>query len=135
MPKVLLAEDTEQMQRMYSTGLINEGFEVTIAPTAGQALARVEEDHFDIILLDMMLGGMSGLDFLDEYDIKARSTNTLVVALTNVDNPEIMERAKQHGIANYLIKADYDPKTLAMHLKELLAARQTPTSAPSPEQQ
>lgn len=133
MPKVLLVEDTEQVQRMYSTGLINEGFEVTVAPTAGQALARVEEEQFDAILLDMMLGGMSGLDFLDEYDVKSRSADTLVVALTNVDNPEIMERAKQHGIANYLIKADYEPKVLALHLKELLAARQAPASAPSPE--
>jgi CheY-like chemotaxis protein len=122
MPSVLYVEDTQEMQRLYSVGLAKDGFEVVGALSAGEALARVEDRHFDIILLDMMLGGMSGLDFLDTYDVQTKSPGTLVVGFSNIDNPNIVNRAMAHGLADYLVKADYEPKQLADRLHQLLAA-------------
>jgi CheY-like chemotaxis protein len=130
MPKVLYVEDSEDMQRMYSLGLAKEGFEVVVAGTAGEALARVEDQHFDVILLDMMLSGMSGVDFLETYDVRTKSPGTIVIALSNIDNPNIIERAKAHGLAEYLVKSDYVPKQLADHLHQVLAARAAKPAAP-----
>jgi len=121
MAKVLLVEDTEEMQRMYAFGLQKEGFEVVTANSGGEALARMDEDHFEIILLDMMLGGMSGLDFLKEYDVKTKSPGTKVVVFTNLDNPNIKARIEAVGVDGYLNKSNYEPKQLADYLKQLLA--------------
>src|SRR5450756_1022299 len=88
MPKVLFIEDTETMQRMYSIGLVHEGFEVTVTPTAGQALDKVEHEHFDIIVCDLMLTGMSGLDFLEASGVQTKSPDTLVVlSLIHISEP------------------------------------------------
>jgi CheY-like chemotaxis protein len=123
MAKVLLVEDTEQMQRMYSFGLVQEGFEVVIAASASAALAKMEEQPYDVILLDMMLSGMSGLDFLETGQITTKYPGSKIVVLSNVDNPNIIERAKAQGVTDYLIKAQYEPAQLAAYLKNMLASQ------------
>jgi CheY-like chemotaxis protein len=119
MAAVLLVEDDETMRRMYAFGLQQEGFEVAIAASGGEALMRMDERHYDIIVLDMMLTGMSGLDFLNSYDIKTKSPGTQVVALTNLDNPVVAGKVMAKGVAAYLRKADYEPAALAAYLKTL----------------
>jgi CheY-like chemotaxis protein len=122
MAAVLIVEDDETMRRMYAFGLQQEGFEVSVAASGGEALMRMDERYYDIIVLDMMLTGMSGLDFLNSYDVGAKSPGTKVVALTNLDNPVVAEKVMAKGVAAYLRKADYEPVTLAAYLKTLLPA-------------
>src|SRR5258708_5972786 len=98
MPKILLVEDTESIQKMYAFGLEQEGFTVTTASSAGEALARLEGDKFDVILLDLMLTGMSGLDFLKTANVKTTSPETRVVILTNLDNPNIKATVESFGV-------------------------------------
>jgi len=130
MPSILLIEDTETVRRMYSYGLEREGFEVTTASSGGEALARVEEGTFDVIILDMMLSGMSGLDFLTQYDVKTKSPQTKLVILSSVDNPNIVERAKAFRIDGYLVKSDYEPAALADYVRGLLTPPARPTAKP-----
>ena len=120
MPSVLLVEDDQSIQNMYALALKNEGFEVTTAPSGAEALVRVEERPFDIILLDMLMNGMSGLDFLRTYDVRTKAPQTIVIALTNMENPSITEKAKELGAREYLNKSAYEPQDLVTHLKTLL---------------
>lgn len=120
MPSVLLVEDSEAIQNMYAFGLRQEGFEVITASSAGEALARVEERQYDVVLLDMLLTGMSGLDFLTTSDIKTRSPQTKIVALSNMDNPQIIEKAQGLGVVAYLNKSQYEPPELTAFVKNLL---------------
>ena len=94
MPSVLLVEDDESLQKTNSFALKMEGFDVVTASSGAEALVRVEERQFDVILLDMLMIGMSGMDFLKTYDVRTKSPNTKVIALTNLDNPDIVDRAK-----------------------------------------
>lgn len=134
MPSILLIEDTPEMQRVYQFGLEHEGFSVEVVGSAGEGLTHVESGHYDIILLDLMLMGMSGLDFLAQSNIRAKAPATKVVVLTNVDNPEIVERVKAHGVDGYLVKSNTDPTQVATYLKQLLAgtAPATDPTAPPP---
>ncbi len=124
MATVLIVEDDELMQRMYSAGLQQEGFQVTTVASGGEALARLEETHYDLVILDMMLSGMSGLDIVKAYDFKTKSPATLIIALTNLDNPDVAERVKQAGVSAYLRKADYEPTALANYIRTLLSGQQ-----------
>src|SRR4051812_10770155 len=113
MPTVLYVEDAVELQRLYSIGLKHEGFDVSVAGTGGEALVELEGRNFDILLLDMMSGGMSGLDVLTQSGVHFRSPQTLIIALSNIDNPDIVRRAKDSGVSHYLVKSEYDPHTLA----------------------
>ncbi len=126
MPTILFVEDTDTMQRMYGNALEREGFKVVLANSGGNALIKVEEQHYDVILLDLMLAGMSGLDFLQEGRIVTRYPETKVVVLSNADSESIINRVMAAGVTAYLVKAQYEPEQLAVYLKQLLA-----TSAPS----
>jgi len=122
MPRVLLVEDSEMIRNMYAMALKQHGFEVATAGSAGEALARVEEGQYDVILLDMLLSGMSGLDFLTSSDVRAKSPNTKIIALSNMDNPQIIEKARALGVNDYLNKADYEPSQLVAYIDKALSA-------------
>ncbi len=121
MPKVLIVEDDDSLQRMYTTMLTAAGFEVTTAPSGAEALVRVEEQTFDIILLDMLMAGMSGLDFLRSYDVKTKSPSTKVIALTNMSNPAIEQKALDLGAVEYLNKVSVEPQDLVRRIQQYLA--------------
>ncbi len=131
MPKVLLIEDTPEMQRMYSYGLTKAGYDVEVVGSAGEGLAHVQSGiDFDVILVDLMLAGMSGLDFLKSANLKALMPNAKIAVLTNVDNPEIVAKVKAaEQIDGYLIKSQTEPAMLNDYLNKLLAA---PPSDPLP---
>lgn len=120
MPSVLLVEDDQAIQNMYAFALRQEGFEVSIAGSGGEALTRADERAYDVILLDMLLSGMSGLDFLSTSDVLGKHPETKVVALSNMENPQIVEKAKALGVVAYLNKSEYEPLELTAFVKTLL---------------
>lgn len=126
MPKVLMIEDTPEMQRMYSYGLIKSGFEVEVVGSGGEALAHAQSGiDFDVILVDLMLAGMSGLDFLKSAHLKEVMPRAKIVVLTNVDNPEVVAKVKAaEQIDGYLMKSQTDPLALADFLHKLLPAHE-----------
>ena len=119
MASILLVEDDESIRNMYSTGLSNEGFAVTPISNAAEAKAFVESQQFDFILLDMLLGGMSGIDFLESTDLRIKAPQTRVIGLSNIGSDNIKERALSLGVVAFLDKAEYDPPKLSLYLKQL----------------
>jgi len=121
MPSVLLVEDDEGIRKANAFALEHEGFEVATANSGAEAMVRVEDKKFDVILLDMLMIGMSGLDFLKSYDVKTKSPGTVVIALTNLDNPEIEDKAKALGVTAYLNKSKFEPGQIVDYIKQVLA--------------
>lgn len=132
MSKVLLIEDAPEMQRLYQLGLQKEGYEVEVVGSAGEGLTRVSSGvTYDVILLDLMLMGMSGLDFLEQSKIHQVSPGTKVIVLTNIDNPEVVERVKAQGVDDYLLKSETEPKKLAEIIRKLQASGTVASGAPA----
>ena len=120
MATILLVEDDETIRNMYTNGLTREGFTVTALSNAREALGWVESKQFDVILLDMLLGDMSGIDFLDAAELQVKSPATKIVGLSNIGSDNIKERARVLGVVDFLDKASYDPMELAAYLRKLL---------------
>ncbi len=116
---ILLVEDDESIRNMYTTGLTKEGFVVTPVNNGTDALAFVGTQQFDFILLDMLLGGMSGIDFLQSADLQVKAPQTRVIGFSNIGSDTIKERAKALGVAAFLDKVDYDPIKLADFLRQM----------------
>lgn len=98
--RILLVEDEEKLRRALELHLRSLGFEVTVAPTAEEALSAI--DRSDLILSDLRLPGMDGVEFLS----RVRLTNSVspVILMTAYGTVESAVEAMRKGASDFLTK-------------------------------
>lgn len=104
---ILIVEDEQDLADALKEHLQKKGHETKIVSTAEDALSSLEEKIPDLILLDIVLPGMNGFDFLDSTQDVREKNNIQVIALSNLDNAEDLKRAHHYGVREYLIKTDW----------------------------
>jgi len=100
--RILLVEDDEQYAVMVGKQLASAEFEVTRAATAAEALKILEEREFELILSDILMPGMSGLDMLDR--LNDRGTTTPVIVMSAFGSLETAIQAIKRGAYDYVPK-------------------------------
>ena len=100
-PRVLIIDDDCSLLEAY-TELLAEDFCVVTATTGEEGLARLQCEDVDVVLLDVRLPGMDGLEVLCQ--IKARHAHVEVLMLTASNEPHLVRVARQCGAADYLVK-------------------------------
>lgn len=128
MAKLLLIEDDDSVVRMYQRLFEMERIEVEYAMDGAAGLAKATAGNFDIILLDIMMPVMNGMDVLRQLKSKPTTKNVPVVVLTNLSNDEEIKAALDLGAAKYFIKSQHDPAVIADMVKQVLA--ETPARQP-----
>jgi len=118
--KVLVVEDDFFVRDLYSRELNREGFEVSAAEDGAEGLLKAIEEKPDIILLDIMLPKMSGLDVLKKVKEKEETKNIPVVLLTNLGQESVIREGFTLGAVGYLIKAAYTPTQVIEEVKKFL---------------
>jgi CheY-like chemotaxis protein len=114
---ILWADDEIDLLKPYIVFLENKGYDVTPVPSGADALDLVEKQNFDLIFLDEMMAGMTGLDTL--VQIKKIKPNIPVVMITKSEEEHIMEEAIGSKIADYLIKP-INPNQILLSAKKIL---------------
>ncbi len=109
LPVILIIEDDPILSKMYSEKFRNEGFEVLTAMDGESGLDMAIKNKIDMILLDVMLPRVSGIDLLKKLREHEKGKNTLVVVLTNLADPDEKKRALNLGVKDYLVKAMQNP--------------------------
>lgn len=117
MANVLMIEDFPVMQKFYQEALTKAGYRLDIAPDGMQALSQLHEKEYDIILLDMLLPNLNGIEFLEKFNDRPEKTKILV--LSDFTEQERMQRAYELGVSEYLVKSDYPPSELVKKLDEV----------------
>jgi DNA-binding response OmpR family regulator len=115
--RILIVEDETHLAQGLFFNLQAEGYEVAIAGDGEAALARLGEESFDAVLLDVMLPGKSGFDVVAE--LRARRSFVPVMMLTARGRPEDVLRGFEAGADDYLPKP-FDLSILLARLKSLL---------------
>ena len=118
--KILLAEDDLQLVDMYNRKFELEGFDVRIAEDGQKALEVLEDFKPDIILLDIMMPRVTGLEVLEAVKKKPEFADTLVVMLTNLADEKTAERIYELGATDYIVKAEMTPLEVSSRVKELI---------------
>ncbi|MGT2665711.1 response regulator transcription factor [Streptococcus rifensis] len=109
--KILLAEDEAQLSHVFSTALRHEGYEVDQAFDGEQALSLSQDNAYDVLILDIMMPKMTGLEALREMRSNGNTTYTLMLtAMAEIDD---RVNGLDAGADDYLTKP--------ISLKELLA--------------
>ncbi len=119
MANILLVEDDAAIANAYTIVLERAGHRVNVAIDGADGLRQVRPDH-NVIVLDMLMPGFSGLDFLKSYDAIHQRTHPAIICLSNIDTPSIVEQAKALGAEEYLLKVNLDPNQLADVIAEHL---------------
>jgi DNA-binding response OmpR family regulator len=110
---LLLVDDDVDVATMYETQLTAHGFHVITAHSGAEANDRAGADSPDLIYLDLGLPEMHGFDVLQQLRAAPATARIPVVILTNYSEPELMERGRELGAHDYLIKAHTPPAVLA----------------------
>jgi two-component system, response regulator YesN len=109
MATILFVEDDHDIRTAYIYALTQAGFEVAEAIDGVKAAASVETERPDVVILDMLMPGMSGLEFLNHTQITTRFPDTKVIAFSNVDSPRVVDDARKLGVVEYVVKVDMTP--------------------------
>jgi len=129
--KILLVEDEALISDLYAYQLKAAGYDVKTAGDGLTGLKMLEEGKFELLLLDIMLPGMNGLEMLREYKTKHPNENLLVLMLTNLGQDAVIKEGFSLGAAGYLIKASYTPEQVVKEIQNAFAGHQAGAAAPA----
>ena len=130
--KILLVEDEDFIRELYVRQLTKEGFDVKSAADGTTGLAMLKQENFDLLLLDIMLPGMNGLQLLREYKTQNPNSPLITILLTNLGQEAVIKEGFELGAQAYLIKASYTPDQVVTEVKNALFGGQPSTSNPTP---
>lgn len=126
--KVAIIEDDMAIVQMYRTKFENEGYDVETAGDGESGLELIESYEPDIILLDLMMPNMNGLDMLSKLRGQAGGRERKVVVLTNMGDTETATRVYKMAADDYIVKAEMTPKEVAERVKALLTKTNKPAA-------
>jgi CheY-like chemotaxis protein len=120
--RILLVEDDDRLLQLYNQLLSAEGYTVEMCNDGVDALAKLQEGGYDLVLLDIMLPGKDGLEILDElHQNKPKTPNKAIILLTNLAKNETIAKALKNGVNGYIIKSRYSPEDFLTEVKHILA--------------
>jgi two-component system response regulator VicR len=127
--RILVVEDDRDLNNAYCIILRNEGHEVVEAYDGKEALKKLDDFDPDLILLDLLMPIMGGLEVLQHYDLPAKHPNVKVLIFTNMENsPEVAESFKL-GVQRVIIKSWTAPHNLARVVSDTLEAQPSKATA------
>ncbi len=118
--RVLVADDDWFSRQVYADCLVQGGHEVVTAADAEQALARLRGERFDLLVTDVVMPGMDGLELLERA--KELRPHLDVIVLTGLDSVDAAVRAMRGGAHHYLVKP-VTPEALLLTVRRCLERR------------
>lgn len=119
--RVLCIEDEYFISELYERALTKAGYQVTTIIDGPSGLTEARTNQYDIILLDIMLPNMSGLEILHELRDPAKTPDfkAKIIITTNLDQGEEGRNSVETKADGYIVKAEVTPRQLVEFLKQL----------------
>jgi two-component system response regulator VicR len=121
--RILVVEDDHDLNKAYCIILKHEGHEVVDAFDGKEALKKLEEFEPDLILLDLLMPIMGGLEFLQQCDLPKKRKDTKVLIFTNMENSPEVAAAYKLGAHRCIIKSWTAPHNLAHVVSDTLNSK------------
>jgi len=122
MAKLLLVEDDALLIRLYQKKFTKDGHTVVTARDGEEGMRLAKKENPDLILLDVMMPKVSGLQMLEQIKSDEKTRAVPVIILSNVSSEEQQEKAVELGAVAYIVKSNNDPIAVAAKINEILAA-------------
>ena len=118
--KILLAEDNVLLSKVSAAALRRSGFEVVLAADGEEALDKAKSESPDVILLDVIMPKLQGIEVLSALRADPAMADIPVVMLSNLGQAEDVEEALRAGAVAYFIKSELKGNQLVERLTEVL---------------
>jgi CheY-like chemotaxis protein len=119
--KILLVDDDAFLRDMYATKFGEHGHTVVVASTGEQALNCLEKDQYDVVLMDMIMPGMTGVELLRKIEDLKLEKKPVSIVLSNQGEHQDIEAAKQAGAIGYIVKAEMIPSEVVERVTKLVS--------------
>ena len=117
MPKVLVVDDTVMTRDILARLLRREGFITLTASSGHEAIHVIEEEPPDLVLLDINMPGIDGLDVLEQLHSHPQWKALPVIMMTAVSDTHAIHRAEQLGAKRFMVKATFSLGEMLHHVK------------------
>ena len=131
MPTILVVDDESSARNAIVRLLKHEGYEVTGAENGRAALDALGVGIPDLILLDLMMPELDGLEMLESLQKDARWKTLPVVVLTAMSDIHTIRRAEQLGAREYLVKATFSLADMLGHVRKYTGGPTPPPAQPA----
>lgn len=117
--KVLLVDDDAFLRDMYATKFIETGHQVDAVGSAKEAISKIKETQYDVVLLDMIMPAMTGLELLKEIKTLDLKGKTKFIVLSNQSESADQAAASEAGADGYIVKAESIPSDVVKKMEEI----------------
>jgi CheY-like chemotaxis protein len=120
MDKILLVEDNQALIDIYTITFTHQNFAIEVAHDGEECMQRVKTIKPDMILMDVMMPKMNGIQTLEKLKADEETKNIPVIMLSNIAESTEENRTKDLGAVSYLIKSHYLPMEILNIVKDAL---------------
>ena len=124
MKKVLIVEDEELIGDLLQKKLRQEGYYASVAIDGEAALKQIREEKPDIVLLDIVLPRLNGFEVLSELKKDEELRQIPVIIISNSGQPDEIEKAKELGVRDWLVKTEFDPREVLEKVQRQIGSAQ-----------
>lgn len=118
--RILLVDDDAFLRDMYAVKFGELKYAVDVAENAENALAKLREQEYDAVLLDMIMPGMTGADLLKKIKAENIGGNPICIMLSNQSEEVDRTAALEAGAVGYIVKAERIPSELVEEVVQYL---------------
>lgn len=119
--RILIAEDEKPIARALELKLSGSGYEAVAAYNGEEAIEKMEEGEFDLVLLDLVMPKMDGFAVLGQ--MQANNKKIPVIVLSNLGQEEDIKRAKTLGAIDYFVKSNISLTEVVSYIDNLFASK------------
>lgn len=119
--KVLCVEDEHFISELYARALTKAGYQIDVESDGPAALQKAQTDAYDVILLDLMIPNIDGIEILRRLRDPAQTPHlkAKIIIITNLEQRDEVREDIEKQADGYIIKADITPRELANFLDNL----------------
>ena len=121
--RILVIDDEEPMRESLKDWLMEEGYEVGLAASGKEAIAMTRKQNWDVILLDLKMPGMDGIETLKRLKGKEVNTEAEILMMTAYATVDTAVQAMKEGALDYLVKP-FSPDEIEMRIKKIVTHRE-----------
>lgn len=118
--KILIIEDESIMLNLLKRKLVGDGYDVFVARDGEEGLGKMREVHPDLVLLDIVMPKMGGIEVLENAQKDKEIKRIPVIIISNSGQPVEIDKARHLGARDWLVKTEFDPQEVSDKIIKLI---------------
>ena len=117
METILVVEDMDPIRQAITAALAKAGYNVLQASNGNEGLELAINEHPDLLLVDIIMPGIDGLELVERLRQDEWGQNALVVMLTNVEDSDKIVAVQKYHVYDYRVKSNWELDDVVKHIK------------------